>query len=119
MQVEVDSSLMRGKSILTFLSFYASNIKYYLQCGPSMTFWKIDILFGRYISFLPKGHLSAKKDIYLPKWISIYQKGYLSSKTSLTVRTVCLNHFNKMNRNPGRITTKCCFLVHKMFHTPK
>ena len=42
-----------------------------IQCGPSMMFWKIDILFA----------------------LSICRKGYLSPKTSLTVRIKFSNIF--------------------------
>ena len=48
-----------------------------IQCGPSMTFWKIDIIFATKIS--------------------ICQKGYLSPKTSLTVRTVLRSKFFAKN----------------------
>ena len=57
----------------------------YIQFGPSMMFWKIDIL-------LPNRYPSAKKDIYLATRISISQKGYLPPKMSLKVRTVHILH---------------------------
>ena len=62
----------------TFLPSQLQNLLTYetiIQCGPSMTFWKIDILFAKQIPFCKIRYLSGHKDIYLPKRISISQNG--------------------------------------------